>query len=160
MKQLDLFAAESPSASWMDAETWEYLPGLPDRSGLATYTHLIRSPHDGERESREARQQRLGVAHGAVEWKRLQRGKVRDWMEAIEGLLRDGDPRTFNRIVLELTDGAMTADTAHGKDPDAALWKLVEDGVLWWTPQVPIHFLHRDFVTPCACESCTTMEAA
>lgn len=146
-------------ASWMDAETWTYQTGVPDRTGLGAFVHLIRGPHDGQRESREARQGRLGVEVAARQWMTLTRGDVDAWKAAIEKLLGDGEPRTFNRIVLELTGGSMTADTAFGKDPDDALWALVEDGVLWWTAEAPIHFLHRDFVTRCACGDCA-MEAA
>lgn len=153
------FDFDPATASWMEAETWTYETGLPERSGIAAYVHLIRGPHDGQRESREARQERLGVEGAARQWVTLTRGDVQAWKVAIERLLGDGEPRTFNRIVLELTDGSMTADTAFGKDPDSALWALVEAGVIWWTPEAPIHFLHREFVTRCSCGDCA-MEAA
>lgn len=156
MEQLDLFASAPTieATSWMDADTWSYYSGLPDRSGIARYTHLIRGPHDGEREAREARQARIGKEAASTEWQRLTRGDVATWSDAIEQLMRDGASRTFNAIVLALTSGAMTADTAFGKDPDRALWRLVEAGTLWWTQDAPVHFLHRDHVTRCSCAKC------
>ncbi len=161
-EQLALFAETAPVErvpEWYEAETLSYFSGVPDRSGIAAFTHIIRSAVDGERESREARQRRLGNAAAAVEWTTLKRGKVPEWEAATEALMLDGTPRTFNGIVLALTDGSMTADTAMDKDPDVALWRLVERGVLRWTERAPVFFLHERFIAPCSCAECAARAA-
>lgn len=141
-------AAEQMPIVW-ERDHWLYRCGMPDRSGLAAYTHLIRSAHDGARETREVRHARIGVAAGVIEWRKLEQGNVDEWASAIEALMRDGQPRTFNGIVLELTDAKCTADTAFGKDPDDALWKLVEARTLWWSCDIDCDatfFIHADFI--------------
>lgn len=128
------------------APTWTYHAGMPDRSGLAVYTHLIRSKYDGVRESRAARQKRLGVTEAAMSWKQLEKVPVAAWAEKIEALTRDGAPRTFNAITLALTRHEMTADVAPD-NLDAALWLLVERGVLWWAcEEGAVFFLQRAFI--------------
>ncbi len=109
---------------------------------------FIRSAHDGARETREARHARIGVAAGVVEWRKLEQGKVDEWASAIVALMSDGQPRTFNGIIIDLTDARCTADTAFGKDPDLALWKLVEARTLWWSceDQECTFFLHANFI--------------
>lgn len=134
-----LRAAEHP--------VWTYYCGLPDRSGLTEYTHLIRHPSDGTRESRAARQKRLGVAEAAMNWKQLEKVPTKDWCAAIDTLMEDGEPRTFNGITLALTRNEMTADVAPDKLDDA-LWVLVEKKILWWACEDgAVFFLHENFVS-------------
>lgn len=144
--QLDLFSVLADAETVVS--TWQYHCGLPDRSGIAAFTHLIRHPSDAQRESREARHERHDdVSEAAAEWKVTVGGKVEEWSSRIEKLLRDGEPRTFNAIVLTLTDGRLTADLAGDKPPDKALWKLVEAGTVWWACELGVvWFLHRDCI--------------
>lgn len=107
-----------------------------DRSGLAQYTHLIRSPDDPERSPREARKGK------ETAWLRLTAKATRGaWKTSIAALLADGVPRTFNRIAVELSD--MTADVVFGKAPDQALWELVHEGAIEHTTKAPILFRQR-----------------
>lgn len=116
----------------------QWLQGLPNRQGLAQYTHLIRSPLDPERSTREERRERYGDG-ASTEWKRLTaKATVDAWMAAIVELLLDGAPRTFNAICVELAD--ITADVAAGKSPDEALWSLVAWRAVQWTNRAPVRF--------------------
>lgn len=159
-EQLDLFAAptatQTDDASWMDAETWSYHTGLPDRSGLAQYTVLIRAPGDPERRSRETRQAAMGHEGAAVEWRTWRKASAEEWRARIVAHLADGIPRTLNRIAVELVDA--TADVV-GDTAEAGLWLAVERGEVWWTSTAPIHFLHSNFVTRCACDECARAAA-
>lgn len=60
------------------------------------------------------------------------------WRERIQKHLADGEPRTFNRICVELGD--VTADVAFEKAPDHALWELVAQGAVEHTMTAPILF--------------------
>lgn len=90
-----------------------------DRSGAAAYTHLIRDPDDPTRSSRPSQ--------GGYEDKTPHRSLDEIDPETLEhmilDLLSDGEPRTFNRIAVELWD--LTADIAFGTAADEALWRLV-----------------------------------
>jgi len=79
-----------------------------------------------------------------------------EWRTRIVAHLADGIPRTLNRIAVELVDA--TADVV-GDTAEAGLWLAVERGEIWWTAEAPIHFLHRDFVAPCACDECARAAA-
>jgi hypothetical protein len=138
-EQLALFTPE-PASSVVT-----YHSGLPDLSApLSRYTVFIRAPWDPERQSREERRERLGSHKAAAtEWQQWRRASAEDWCARIVGLLEDGIPRTLNRIAVELVDA--TAD-AVGDTAEAGLWLAVERGLLWWTREVPIHFLHERFV--------------
>jgi hypothetical protein len=106
-----------------------------DRRKQARYTHLIRSADDGEQETRSKR------TCGALAWKLdFHPGTHDKWKALILELLADRTPRTFNRIVLELTGYVHTADTAFEKSPDHALWELVEERKISHTLQAPILF--------------------
>lgn len=148
LEQLDLFAP--PDAPPTD-DAWSYYTGLPDRSGLARYTVLIRAPGDPERRPREARQAAMGKEAAAVEWRAWRAASAEEWRARIVAHLADGNPRTFNRIAVELVDA--TADVV-GDTAQAGLWLAVERGEVWWTSDAPVHFLHRAFVAPCACDDC------
>jgi hypothetical protein len=116
-------------------ETWDYHFGVPDRSGLAQYTHLIRHETDPEET----------LARGSAEdgrdsthWAKIDKSPEA-WATKILELLSDGKARTFNRICVTLT--GTTADVWAGKPPDDGLWLLVEryqvvyaqeHGVIWF----------------------------
>jgi hypothetical protein len=112
--------------------------GLPDRSGIAAYTHLIRGPLDPE--ETKAR----GGGKRAAGWeKRI--GAAEDWVEQIVALAKR--PITFNAICVALT-GA-TSDVLFGSAIDEALWLAVEREQLAWSDEAPIHFVDARQCTPC-----------
>lgn len=106
---------------------WTYHFGLPDRSGMAKYLHLARSPYDLE----ETKARGAGKRE-ADHWKRTD--SVETFRQRIADLFQDGEPRTFNTICVELT--GTTADVWFEKAPDAALWSLVEDLALVWAQEL------------------------
>jgi hypothetical protein len=61
---------------------------------------------------------------------------VGHWRDRIVALLADGQPRTFNRIGVDLC--GLTADVLFGGPADNALWSLVEKGALELTLEAPI----------------------
>lgn len=126
--------------------TLDYFTGLPDLSDpLSRYTLLIRAPWDPQRSSREERRERLGGHHeAATEWRQWRKAKPEEWLERILDLMKDGEPRTFNAMAVELVDAG--AD-AVGDTAEAGLWLAVEKGLLWWSSEAPIQFLHHEFVT-------------
>jgi len=126
-EQLNLFVTSpTPSDEWRVE--------LPERSGAARYTHLIRAADDPKRISRSERK------GNETRWRLDMRGSAEQWEDEMLVLLGDGRPRTFNRIVLELTDGRYTADVAFEGAPDTALWQLVERGSLEYRAQAPVLF--------------------
>ena len=122
----------------------KWFTGKFDRSCSANYIHLIRSPDDPERLSREERHRRIGLRHGrdvtATAWKKLDDCSIAKWKERILAGLRDGKPRTWNRLILEITNFHYTADVVFGKRPDKALWALVEEGKVELTAEAPVLF--------------------
>lgn len=108
-----------------------------DRSGLSRFLHIIRSSDDPERAPRSKRRGK------SLAWEKDMTGDVGKWADAIAELLGDGRPRTFNRIVLELTGLQYTADVAAGKAPDLGLWAAVADGRLEHTIDAPVLFRKR-----------------
>lgn len=131
-----------------DPEWWTYHRGMPDRSGISQYLHLARSKYDPERMERKERHAKHGMHRATVIWQEYRRASKKQWAEQIEELMRgENRCRTFNEIVLVLSDLDVTADTVFGGAPDQALWELVERGVLWWTcEENAVFFLHRDWV--------------
>jgi hypothetical protein len=129
----------SPDSRWVTG------PNTADRSGLAGFTHIIRSPDDPERT--DIRKLPEALRDRAAEWRRrLKKSSVGDWKRAIWTLLSDGAPRTFNRIGVELAD--KTADLLLGLPPDRALWALVAEGRVEHTMVAPILFRARAGATP------------
>jgi len=129
-EQLNLFTATP-------ADSDEWWSGLPDRSGAARYLHLVRASDDPRRLPRADRK------GDESRWRLDLRGSTASWESNILELLADRRPRTFNRIVLELTGGRYTADVAFEGSPDAALWLLVDQGRLEYRPRTPIFFRRR-----------------
>jgi hypothetical protein len=115
-------------------------PDLVDRRGMARFTHIIRAPDDPERS--DIRKLPEALRDREATWRRrLKTSSVKDWKSAIWTLLSDGQPRTFNRIGVELVD--KTADLLIDLPPDRALWALVAEGRVEHTMGAPILFRAR-----------------
>lgn len=110
---------------------WVYHFGLPDRSGTFKYIHLIRSKHDPDETMA-----RGSKARDPLHWKKT--ASVDEYKLAIMKLMSDGEPRTFNAICVELTK--TTADVWLDKEPDKALWSLVEERKLVWACELGATF--------------------
>lgn len=116
-----------------DEETLFHL-GLPDRSGMLAYVHLIRA--DGEPDETMARG---GGKRRPGWWKKI--GEAKHWAAAIEALMADSKPRTFNTICVQLV--GTTANVLFESELDVGLWMLVEQQRLAWSAEAPILFVHR-----------------
>lgn len=104
----------------------------PDLSGRYAYVLMIRHPSDPER-------RRRGSETGDIAPHRtLAKVPVETFMRSIANLLTDGEPRSFNRISVELTD--KTADVTTDSPFEEALWRLVEAGRVEFTPDAPVLF--------------------
>ena len=134
--QLSMFALlEAPA---VNTAIPEWVTGaVVDRSGLAAYRHLIRSPEDPERG--DIRKLPAELRDRKALWQRtLNKSTVESWMEPILVLLSDGLARTFNRIGVELLD--KTADVLFESPPEAALWRLVTEKRVEHTMAAPVFF--------------------
>lgn len=108
-----------------------------DRSGLAAFVHLIRDPSDPPEMTRK---QRKAAGVSPLAWRTSTAPSTAgEWRSGLLASLAAG-PKTFNRMVVELSGGALTADRASGKAPDKALWALVGEGLLEHTFQAPVLF--------------------
>lgn len=124
-EQLGLFA---PPVAREVAEGW--CSGLPERGGLDGFIHIVRGEGDPERPPRGAM--------GPTDWKRINDLTPAQWAQRIVDHLSDGEPRTFNRIAVELM--GITADVAYCENPDKGLWHAVEMGKLLWSTGSPVLF--------------------
>jgi hypothetical protein len=125
----------SPDAEWITG-------GHIDRSGLASFLHIIRDPDDPERSSREERRARLGDL-ATTEWKKLRhKDSAPMWREAMLKLLSDGQPRTFNAMAVIIAD--ITADVASDGAAEGVLWSLVAEELLEHTVEAPVFFRLRE----------------
>lgn len=100
------------------------VPGAPCEHRVRHgFTHMIRAPGDPERQTREARRARLGPG-STTEAMRSRKTRSPDaaLAEVLE-LLSDGEPRTLNRIGVELWD--QTADVV-----DDRIWWAIVDAVI------------------------------
>lgn len=77
-----------------------------------------------------------------LNWKDLNRRGLVSWKEAIWRILEDGDPRTFNHIMVEVCD--RTADFCAGRAPETALWDLVYAKLIEHTTGSPLFFRRSD----------------
>lgn len=117
---------------------WSYYFGVPERTGLKKYTHLIRSELDPDETMKRGNKNR-----SATHWKNP--GSVDEFVKKIRALMSDGRPRTFNAICVELT--GTTADVWADKEPDHALWQLVEKEELGWAQEMrAIFFCSAKFI--------------
>lgn len=143
MREQLALAFDAAPSHWYDAAEWTYCTGLPDRSGASVYTVLIRAPWDPERRPREAVHAEMGNRAAALRWKNWRKVSAEEWCARIVEHLADGEPRTLNRMAVEMVDA--TADVV-GDTAEAGLWLAVERGLVWWTPLAPIHFTLREFI--------------
>lgn len=115
----------------MSDDTW--VTRTPRPEGDYAYVHLIRSPDDPKRSSRPK-----GGRVDRAPHLTLARTSSEDWEAQILALLKDGTPRTFNEIGVELLD--KTADVLACTPVDDALWGLVARGELEHTLDAPVLF--------------------
>lgn len=115
----------------------DWFTGTADRSGLSAFTHLIRAKGDPEE-----RKARGGAKSDKTPHKTLERTPVETWRKQLLDLLVDGEPRTFNRICVEVVDGH-TADVCFQENPNRALWQLVDEGLVEHTTDAPILFRRK-----------------
>lgn len=132
-------ARELYAKGFSHVDDWSTGGGHPDRSGINTFVHIVRSPLDKERLSRKARQE-MHENSGTKWCGDMKKGTKPQWREKIVSLLGDGKLRTFNAIVLEASGMEYTADVAHGKAPDSVLWELVSERKIEHTMSTPILF--------------------
>lgn len=108
---------------------WTYHRGMPDRTGAARYTHLIRwrfDPRETMARGKGARDAGLRLPGAA----KRAGGTVTDSRARILDLLSDGEPRTFHCIAVQLT--GQDASALMGSPLEVALWSLVEDETVAW----------------------------
>lgn len=125
-------------------ETREWWQRLPDRSGAYDYVVLIRAPDDPERAPRPKGRGRVATQDVAPHLT-IRRTPASTWASKIAAHMNDGTPRTFNRIAMELT--GKTADVVATTTFHDAIWLLVEQGVLEYTPDAPVLFRKRKGTT-------------
>jgi len=123
---------EPASDGWRNGPWWG---NDPTPGG---YVHIIRGPNDPERRTRKERQAAMGVEAAASEWVKVKKHPADWWAKQIGGLVADGQPRTFNHIMVELADS--TADIAFTTPADHGLWQLVASGRVEHTNTAPILF--------------------
>ena len=132
----------------IDADSWATGETV-SRRGLAGFLHVVRGVDDPKRLDRKDREGR------ETAWKAdLKASSTATWAAKIAAHLSDGIPRTFNRIVLELSNHEYTADVALEQAPDFALWHLVASERVEHTFTLPVLFrAHRE---PEALSRCTS----
>jgi hypothetical protein len=118
----------------------EWLTGVvPDRSGLAAFTVMIRAEEDEAFEPARKDRKLKGMARIKAA-KELLAAEPKDWAQRFADLATDGVPRTFNRMMLELTDGLITADNATNTNAEEGLWLAVQEQQLEFRNEAPIMF--------------------
>jgi len=139
--QLELFAGSStarvddaPSAT--GTQRTFYLG--PAARASSPYLHLVRASDDPERSPR-------GPGR-ALLWRSLDKHTAEAWAARIVEHLSDGTPRTFNRIMVELSD--FTADVAFESTADDGLWLAVTRHQLALTHDAPVLFTCSDCLAP------------
>lgn len=121
---------ETPETLSGTAEDITWNTAIPDKSGVRQFTLLIRASEDERFEKRR----RGRGAGGQLEWRRALSIPLmlEVWLERMRRVLADGVARTFNRIILEASEGKFTADIAAGKAPESVLWEMLHRGELEW----------------------------
>lgn len=118
-----------------DLDREEWWTKLPDRTGMNAYTVMVRGGNDPER-------RKSGIESGDIApHHTIKKTKPEEWAPRILKLLSDGQPRTLNRIGVELID--KTADITAFTTFGAGLWLLVERGNVEYTPKAPVYFRIR-----------------
>lgn len=109
------------AGGWLHGPWWRVLDHEgppPTWDGMGRYMHLVRGADDPARVPRTERRGK------ETAW-RTEGGTVASWRDTILAVLADDKPRTFNRIVVEATNGAYTADVVPAAE--TALWELVAE---------------------------------
>lgn len=126
------------AAGFAFADDWD-TGGHLQRGYMSTFMHIVRSPLDPERLSRKKRQEMH--ENSVTKWcGDLKAGTKPQWKAKILEVLAGGELLTFNAIVLRASGMEYTADVAHGKAPDSALWELVGERKIEHTMATPILF--------------------
>lgn len=121
-----------------DDALWTYHRGLPDRTGMAAYLHLVRGPHD-PRETKARGAAARAAGERKPSWQKRM-GTAEEWCERIVAVFADGrGPRTFNALCVQLT--GTTADVVFGSAIDEGLWLACERGLIAWTPTRPVYWI-------------------
>ena len=128
--QLELFKAPGPVAR---IDEW-FSRVLPDRTGINAYIIMHRDAGDPAPPPKAA----LHSDRDKAPHRTLRTQSVASWRDAFRALTADGHARTFNAMCV--TIAGLTADICAGEVPEAALWSLVEEGVIAFTAQAPILF--------------------
>jgi hypothetical protein len=112
---------------------------VPDRSGKAAYVIIIRGPHDPERRSVARSLAKKGQkVTKPLGWRKVLKFDPEATMWLIMKHLSDGEPRTFNRIGVEMLD--QTADHLFETPFEDAIWLGVERGYIEYANWAPILF--------------------
>ena len=125
---------------WLTGPYWEAAGEPSPFEQTSAFFYIARGDDDPKRLSRKERQELL--ADHATAWRKAaKKDPVESWAQRIVELFEaDPTPRTFNHIVLDLTDRQYTADIMFKENADEALWQLVSAETLAHTRQVPCHF--------------------
>jgi len=126
-------SANQPAATGI--LTWVF-GAVADREGLAAYTHLVRAPGDPQRTPRPK-----GGHQDRAPHRTLAKRPAAELEELLLEGLADGEPRTFNRLGVEIFD--LTADVLFTTPVNAALWRLVDRGEIEHTLEAPVLFRRR-----------------
>lgn len=92
------------------------------------------------------------MPHGAgkrdpFHWRRADEESAPFWEEQIYTLLGDGEPRTFNRICIEIF--RTTASTFLDSNFERGLWRLVEGlRIAWACEEEAVFWIRADFLLP------------
>ena len=119
---------------------------VPDRSGMAAYIILIRSPEDPPEEQfrTRGRGQDGGGADGTYRSAGIRKGDRTQARELLLGLLGEHGPCTFNTLSLYGWGRAADAVGGVGTAVEEALWDLVAEGTVEHTMASPIRFRLRE----------------
>ncbi len=129
------------SSSASAGKTWTF--GPVDLSGVSKYLIIVRGETDPERQGNKCPKHRGWNTDEAALKTRQARGASKTGkltaeaaMAAVVELLADGQPRTFNRICVELYD--RTADVLCGGPVEAAMWDLAAEHRIEFTMMSPV----------------------
>lgn len=113
--------------------------------GPEQYVIVVRDPdNDPLRLTRKQRHEKLGRRSATLGWKDLNKTPPEFWRDAIVKLLGDGEPRTFNRIMLELTDYAYEADVGFQRNPHHGLNLALRERKVMATTEAPVYLTLTD----------------
>lgn len=114
-----------------------WLREVPDFSGANAFIALVRDPRDPVRKPRPP----TGTPRDTAPHRTIAKTPMDLWAHEIEEHLKDGIPRTMNRIAVEMLD--KTADIVFQTPFERGLWYLVERERVEFTNDAPIYFRIR-----------------